>query len=424
MEKSVLQWKSSNPILFICMGLLLGSMMGSKLNDISLFIFIKITALCVILLCILFILMIGIQYKFNTNLLSFLCWLALFITGILLQKQLVYNYTFLLPLFEKQISILRSSLLSKLNYVLGNKSAYDYSKALLFGIKNAMDKETMEAYKKLGLIHIIAISGMHLDIITQYFKWFTHWWPQSKLFKLLELLVLLTGIWIFTLIAFSSPSIVRASMSFSLYSLGRYYKLPHYTLNSILFGTLLFMLFDKEKLSGISLQLSYAAVLGIHFLFPLIKNTLQMQNPILTFLWNNLSLTLAAQITTLPVLVFHFHQMSSLVLLSNFIMIPLSNLLLYALLVLLVYPSTLAGIGILGYFITHYINAMNHWVLFICQIFPQNAPSWNMNILDVGAYYLILLLLYVWITLKYSRMLIYALGTGVIYIWVKLFSIG
>ena len=424
MQKSFLQWKSSNPLLFICLGFLLGNSIGSKLNDNSYLKFLTASIFWGILLLILLTLILGIQKNLNVYILSIISWLAILITGILLQKQIGYVYNDALPLVEKQISILRLTLLSKLRFAIGNTAAYDYSKALLFGIKNTMDKETMDAYKKLGLIHIIAISGMHLDIITHYFKWFTSWWPHRKFYILLELLILLSGIWIFTLIAFSSPSIIRASISFTLYTIGRYYKLPQYTLNSILFGTILFMLFDKEKLSGISLQLSYAAVLGIHFLYPTIKNTIQMQNPILTILWNNLSLTLAAQITTFPVLVFHFHQISSLVLLSNFIMIPLSNLLLYALLVLLIYPSALAGICTVGYFITHYINTINQWVVFICQIFPQNLPNWNMNKLDVGAYYVILLLLYLWITLKYSRLLIYALGTGILYFWIKLFSIG
>lgn len=406
------------------MGLFLGSLMGNKLKDISIFICADTIFLCGILLLILITVIIGIQQNFNPYVLSLFSWLILLITGTVLQQQIEYNYHLVLPFLEKQISFLRSILLSKLNISLGNVAAFDYSKALLFGIKNTMDKETMEAYKKLGLVHIIAISGMHLDIITHYFKWFTRWWPQSKFYILLEVIVLLTAIWIFTLIAFASPSIVRASISFSLYTLGRYFKLPQNTLNSILFGILIFILFDKEKMSGISLQLSYAAVLGIHFLYPLVKNTLQMQNPIISILWNNLSLTIAAQITTLPVLVYHFHQISSLVLLSNFIMIPLSNFLLYALLVILIYPSNWAGINTLGFIIARYINTMNQWVLFICQIFPQNLPYLNMNKLDVGAYYLILLLLYLWITLKYSRLLIYTLGTGIVYVWIKLFSIG
>ena len=178
---------------------------------------------------------------------------------------------------------------------------------------------------------------------------------MKKIFLFIELILVLGGVWLYTLMAFSSPSIVRASVFFSIYFIGKFLQQSSFTLNTIAGGMLLLLLFDVKNLDNLGLQLSYAAVMGIHLFYPLFYKMLPMDNPILSFLWSNLCLSFAAQLTTLPILVYHFHQIASLVLVSNFIMVPLSNVLLYSLVLLLVCPSVFGLPYLFGQWIQQYI---------------------------------------------------------------------
>jgi len=95
---------------------------------------------------------------------------------------------------------------------------------------------------------------------------------------------------------------------------------------------------NHQSITHIGWQLSYAAVVGIHIVHPRIQKMLLIKNPAIQDIWNNFSITLATQITTLPLLIYYFNQVSTGIILSNMIMIPLSNILLKALIILVLLP--------------------------------------------------------------------------------------
>lgn len=235
------------------------------------------------------------------------------------------------------IKNLREAMIQKMNHYIITKEESGFAQALLLGVKSSLDKNILKAYLQLGIIHIIAISGMHIDLIFKSVLKLTQWKPQHSIFKWMELILLLGGVWTYTLIAFASASIVRASIFFSIYLIGRFFNQPRYTLNCIAGGLLMMLLWDSKSGSQIGLQLSYAAVVvGIYLFQPLLQKLVPMDNILLTMIWSSFSISFAAQLTTLPLLLYHFHQISPIILVSNFIIVPLSNLLLYALLIFII----------------------------------------------------------------------------------------
>jgi competence protein ComEC len=187
-------------------------------------------------------------------------------------------------------------------------------------------------------------------------------------------------------------------------------------------GLLLLLLLDVKDIQNVGLQLSYAAVVGIHFFYPLLQKLFPMDNPILSFLWSNCCITIAAQITTFPILAYHFHQISTLVLVGNFIMVPLSNVLLYALALLLFTPN----FGGCSLFLGHWVE---RYLLFINQLVLQN-PSKGLTMMastpfslgDTGVYYVMLLLTYLWVIQKKAKYLYMACWLVALTILIKLFS--
>jgi competence protein ComEC len=183
-------------------------------------------------------------------------------------------------------------------------------------------------------------------------------------------------------------------------------------------------LFDIKNLENIGLQLSYAAVLGIHLLYPLLNKMMPMDNPVLAFLWSNLCISIAAQLTTLPILLYYFHQLASMVLISNFIMVPLSTLLLYALALLVITPNIMGLATLMGQMIAKYIIGMNKAISYL-EGLPMNRPLLiSFGLEQVIMFYLALLLMYAWLYTKRVHWLLYLTGLFCCYTILKLFSTG
>ena len=186
---------------------------------------------------------------------------------------------------------------------------------------------------------------------------------------------------------------------------------------------LLLLLFDVKNLDNLGLQLSYAAVMGIHLFYPLFYKMLPMDNPILSFLWSNLCLSFAAQLTTLPILVYHFHQIASLVLVSNFIMVPLSNVLLYSLVLLLVCPSVFGLPYLFGQWIQQYILWINDCMLNLNRWPISNSFQLHFDKVQMILYFVGLGLMYRWLNKRQTYYLFQLLTLLVGYKILKLFSL-
>ncbi len=425
MDKTFKHWKSEHPMLFISCLLVIGAFIASQLANLFQFTTkwnSDYLSLCLFLATVL--VMSLLQTNKNSDWLhGFLICLILILWGIGISI-LTKHYSLLsIPYPAGFINYVRTLIIQKVNYAIPHKASNAFAQAMLIGVKGEMDKSLVKAYTQLGIIHIIAISGMHLDIIYQYLAQFTKWLPRKIFFKWLEFFVLLIGIWGYTFVAFASPSIVRASVFFTIYLMGQMFNFHQYTLNSIAAGIMIVLLFDHASINQLGLQLSYVAVIGIHLFYPLFYDLNKMDNPILNFCWSNLAITMAAQITTLPLLIFHFHQVSGLVIISNFIMVPLSNILLYALLMLLLTPYYFNLPILLGKAIQAYMIWMNQIVSFVYQISPYEAPLIQISKWDLFAYYAYLLLLYLWILKKQASLLFVAFLIVTVQICLKLFSL-
>jgi competence protein ComEC len=419
MEKSLSHWKAEHPLLFISISISMGYVIANtygvhypNLNYPIAF----------------FILGISMGLLFFLPLLPIKKWqegvIILFI--LVSWGSVIYITTHTqnllwLPYPNGIISDTRLWMIQKIDMQIVDKEASGFAKALLIGVKSDIDSNIIKAYTQLGIIHIIAISGMHLDIIFKNLVYVTGHLPRKMFWRLLELVIVLMTVWIYTFIAFASPSVVRASIFFSLFFVGTFLNQPKYTLNCIAGGILVILFFDIHSIYHIGLQLSYAAVIGIHLFYPIFNKMLPMDNPILSWMWSNLCITLSAQLTTLPILLYHFHQTSTLVIISNFMMVPLSTLLLYALIGLVIMPNQVGFSLHLGGLIQSYINVLNRLVLYFHQN-PIGTPLLiQMSGRMVVGYYFWLLFVYIWLYKRKAKYLFYSLVIITLLSLIKLF---
>ena len=438
MEKSSTHFRAAHPLLFISI-ILLAGLIFAKIFVQELLI-VSISEATYLLLFSLVLLQFIIArsptypnthttihsytFSLSKDIEGLLVYLILFSWGILLFFLTKEKNLFQIPYPEAFITHCRNAVINKLNVCIPSTEANAFAKSLLLGIKTDANKELLNAYKQLGIIHIVAISGMHLEIIFKNILRITCWLPRKKLLIAVELFIVLGFVWTYTLMAFASPSIVRAALFFSIYYIGKFRGASSFTLNVIAGGILIFLLFDIKNLENIGLQLSYAAVLGIHLLYPLLNKMMPMDNPFLAFLWSNLCISIAAQLTTLPILLYYFHQLASMVLISNFIMVPLSTLLLYALALLVITPNIVGLARLMGQMIAKYIIGMNKAISYL-EALPMNRPLFiSFGLEQVIMFYLALLLMYAWLYTKRVHWLLYLTGLFCCYTILKLFSTG
>ncbi|MDL2223083.1 ComEC family competence protein [Bacteroidales bacterium OttesenSCG-928-M11] len=236
-----------------------------------------------------------------------------------------------IPCYEKlkyQALAIRRSLLKQLQIIIPDKDSYALASALMFGYKNDLDKNLKEKFANVGAGHILAISGLHFNVvfgILFYFFSFMNVSPKGRLFRLLIVLPL---IWGFAFMTGFSPSVNRAAGMTSIWIIGYTFYYRAFSLNSTAATAFLMLLFNPLLLYNISFQLSFLAVIAIIILNPLSNKIYSSENKILNYTWNIIYISLAAQIGVLPLSIYYFHHIPTLFLLTNILLIPLTSLIL------------------------------------------------------------------------------------------------
>jgi competence protein ComEC len=114
--------------------------------------------------------------------------------------------------------------------------------------------------------------------------------------------------------------------------------------------------------------LSYLAIIGIVWLQKPVQNLVSPNNIIMTKIWEMASITIAAQIITFPICVYYFHQFPNLFLLSNLIAVPLSTIILFAEIFLVLFYKISFLARLISIFISNAIEFLNESIIQINKI--------------------------------------------------------
>ncbi len=206
---------------------------------------------------------------------------------------------------------------------------YQIASAIILGYKNGLSSEIKQSYAASGAMHILAVSGLHVGIIYLVFSYLLRALIRTKKFQWINTLLLILIIWFYAIITGLSPSIQRAAIMFSFIIIGYSLKRPVNIYNSIFLSAFLLLLINPYIITEIGFQLSYLAVLGIVTLYPKIYGLWPMKLYLFDKIWALVSVSVSAQIATLPVTLYYFHQFPIFFILTNVIVVPLVTIILY-----------------------------------------------------------------------------------------------
>lgn len=216
---------------------------------------------------------------------------------------------------------------------------YGVVAAMTLGDKSALSKDLKETYSITGASHILALSGLHLSII--YFVLSLvlvrrRWFVAGQL-------AVVVAIWGFAFLVGMMPSVVRAATMMTVYALVAMLYRQRVSLNTLSIAAFVMLLANPMVLYDAGFQMSFAAVLGIivfyepffHFLL----TPRWMRRRIVRWLTSLVCTSLAAQLTTAPLVAFYFGRFSCYFLLTNLVAIPLATVIIYGALALLLLSS-------------------------------------------------------------------------------------
>lgn len=312
--------------------------------------------------------------------------------------------------FRQFLHTSRQSLLQIINRYIPGKKEAGLAAALLIGYKNDLDKNLAQSYSNTGVVHIIAISGLHLGLI--YFMLQILFAPIKRLknFEWLRPVLILAALWLFTLLAGAAPSITRAALMFSCIQLGELFQRRAGIYNALAASAFILLCINPYWVWDIGFQLSYAAVLSIAVFMKPIYHLIFVQNKILDGLWKINAVTLSAQILTLPIAVYHFHQFPLYFLFTNMIAIPLSSMILFGEILLCVLAFMPAIASWLGALVSRFILWMNNYIEYMEKMPAAVLDGLQINVLQLLLMYGTIATVSFW--LFYKSKTAFILGCG------------
>ncbi len=206
---------------------------------------------------------------------------------------------------------------------------YAIASALLLGVKDELDRELYQAFAGAGAIHILCVSGLHVGVIFIIISKVLAFLRRSRSGMVLRVFIILTVIWSYAMITGLSPSVLRASAMFSIMSIGGSLRRTVPVFNSLAASAFLLLEINPFYLADVGFQLSYLAVTGILAFQKRIYRLWLPTNIFIDRVWQIITVSISAQLGTIPVSLFYFHQFPNYFLLTNILVIPLSGLVIY-----------------------------------------------------------------------------------------------
>ncbi|WP_212227706.1 ComEC/Rec2 family competence protein [Carboxylicivirga mesophila] len=285
--------------------------------------------------------------------------------------------------------------------------------ALFLGDKSLLSYEQKSAFSDAGAMHLLAVSGLHVGIIYMLLMSIVSVFRARK-YKLLTALVVILCLWFYAAVTGFSPSVLRASLMFTILEFGRISKRQTGIFN--LLGASMFIIVIIEPLSifNIGFWLSHIAVASIVSFYPKINNWFHFRFPPFKWGWSIIAVSIAAQLGTLPIAIYAFHEFPLYFIVTNIVLIPVvTPILVMAVIAALcsfsMYILRLIVPG-MGSLLT-FMNDTAHWIdqLPYSTIQHLYVEGWQLPLL-----YGSLILLLVYINYRYLMYLKYLLVLGII----------
>jgi len=292
----------------------------------------------------------------------------------LLNKANIFVKTGLM-LREKIVNVIKRSMPSEQAALLNG---------MLIGYREDLSDEVQKAFSDSGLTHIMAVSGANVAFIV---------FPLIFLFRKVIKLKLKTSniivigvLVIFTYITGFQPSVLRAVIMATVVLVGQMLMRETDIYTTISFSAILLLLYNPSTLFNIGFQLSFVATLSIVLLCKNIKRVISFKY-LPNIITDVISITLAAQIGVLPIIILYFNNVSLISIVSNVLVIPIVG-------IITVLGSIMAIVGNINIFFSQVIGLLNSPFLTFVLYVTKTVSAIPYAVLKVTTPSMLMVLIY------------------------------
>ncbi|PIF47624.1 competence protein ComEC [Chryseobacterium sp. 52] len=228
---------------------------------------------------------------------------------------------------NERIQQQRFDILQKIDEVPVTMKTKEFLKGIILADRTEMDCETVQDFNRSGMVHLLAISGTHIVVIFGMFYFLlTRLSPlRFRKYAVISSIIL---IWLFAGFIGFGNSVLRSCMMLTVYFVYVLLQRKPDLLHSLSLSAMIILFFDTQQLFDVGFQLSFLAVLGIFWLNqPLLKYFPEQNGYFKKLLINTITISLSAQLVTLPLVLYYFHQFSLVSVPANILIVPFSELL-------------------------------------------------------------------------------------------------
>jgi len=295
--------------------------------------------------------------------------------------------------------------------------------ALLLGQRQDISPEIYNNYVNAGVIHILAVSGLHVGIIFLILNWLFKPLHRFKYGKhLIKPLLIILILWSFAFVAGLSPSVTRAVTMFSIVTCAQFLKRPTNIYNTISISIFLMLLVKPIYLFDVGFQMSYLAVLAIVSVQPMLYKLWKTPNLVIDKFWQILTVTIAAQLGVAPLGLFYFHQFPGLFFISNLVIIPVLGIIL-GLGIFVIFLALLDSLPeVIAEVFSFIIDTLNAFIVWVAQFETFLLKDVSFSLYHLLVSYLVLIsVIFLWKE-KTTKYLNYALMSLLLYSSVMLYT--
>lgn len=277
--------------------------------------------------------------------------------------------------------------------------------AMLLGNSDFISHDMRDLYSQAGVAHVLALSGLHVAIIT-FMIWFLLFpldYLRARKLRLVVTLIILIAYDVFTGL---SPSVVRATVMLAFVFMSVIFYRKSTSLNSLFAAALVILIFSPSSLYGAGFQLSFITVAAL-IIFYKSYNVKYPDNKLLRYLYTTLLTSLVAMVSTIILTAYYFNTLSFASAISNLAIMPLLPVFMSLCAVAILFVAMGTDVIVLDRILDFLSSLMNSAISWFAAS-PLSSDNVYVTWVAVLVYYAALLALALWFYKKKAAFLITA----------------
>ena len=254
---------------------------------------------------------------------------------------------------KRYASFLQRFLSKKLEEAGLTGSEYSVTVGILLGDDDTIEPELKASYAATGVSHILSVSGMHVGIIFMILSFMLKPLGKSQNSNYFISIILLVSVWFYVNITGLSPPAVRSGAMFTFVTVGQLLRRQTNILQSLFTSLFILLVINPVLLFDVGFELSYLAMFGIVIYQPKMTEWLHPKTKFGKYIWEMITVSVAAQLTTAPIAIYYFGQFPNYFLLTNLCVVSLSTVMM------------ISGVATLA---VSFSNFLAHWCGFVLSL--------------------------------------------------------